>query len=148
MDSDQPIDSAGPSEIPEYEPDPYAPDLVNPQFPPDPLVPEFPDYPLPDPYAAGEAVGTAAETDVAGTLTAVGEGIFAAEATGGAEVEAASGPVGWAVGAGAVVVAGAAIGLGYLLADDSDSDGASDASDPDAGASGSYDAGASDGDPE
>jgi hypothetical protein len=67
------------------------------------------------------AVGAeaAAGDGLAAGLTAVGEGILAGEAAGGAEVEAATGPVGWVVGGAALLVAGAAIGAGYLLGDDS-----------------------------
>jgi hypothetical protein len=64
--------------------------------------------------AAGEGLGAG--------LTAIGEGILAAEAAGGAEIEAATGPVGWVVGGAAVLVAGAALGAGYLLGDDDSAD--------------------------
>ena len=73
----------------------------------------------------GEVVAEGAEVAETGLglaegLTAFGEGVLAVEAAGGAEAELATGPVGWVVGAGALAVAGAAIGAGYLLSDDDD----------------------------
>ncbi len=74
------------------------------------------------------AQGIAASQGVAATTTAVvegstlgstlvgaGEGLLAIEAAGGAEIEAATGPPGWIVGAVVLLAAGAAIGIGYIL---------------------------------
>jgi hypothetical protein len=76
--------------------------------------------------AATEAV---AGDGLAAGLTALGEGILTAEVAGGAEVEAATGPVGWAIGGAALLVAGAALGAGYLLSDDDDSSTAQSSAD-------------------
>ncbi|MGY1941328.1 hypothetical protein [Nocardia gipuzkoensis] len=81
---------------------------------------------------AGEGIaaaqGLAAAQGVAATSTAVveggslgatlmsaGEGLLAIEAAGGAEIEAATGPPGWVVGAVVLIAAGVAIGAGYIL---------------------------------
>lgn len=67
-----------------------------------------------------QGLATAGSTVVRGGtlargLIAGGEALLALEAAGGAEVEAATGPPGWVVGAVVLVAAGAAIGVGYLL---------------------------------
>jgi Novel toxin 16 len=54
-------------------------------------------------------------TTVAEALTAAGEGLLVMEAAGGAEVEAATGPPGWIVGAIVLVAAGGLLAAGYLL---------------------------------
>ncbi len=84
--------------------------------------------------AGAETAATVGTEAVAGEglaagLTAVGEGILAVEAAGGAEVEAATGPVGWVVGGAALLVAGAALGAGYLLSGDDDSSTAQSSTD-------------------
>ncbi len=55
------------------------------------------------------------QRQVAEALTAAGSAIFAFEAAGGAEAEAATGPPGWLVGLGVVAVGGLLLGAGYLL---------------------------------
>ncbi len=70
--------------------------------------------------AAAQGVATTTTAVVEGsslgaTLMGAGEGLLAIEAAGGAEVEAATGPPGWIVGAIVLLAAGAAIGAGYIL---------------------------------